>query len=132
MTKISGLGTTIICDDDGGTPRTISNDVNNYDFSTPYNDSDITGVDKSAMERLLLLADLTGTLNTTFNPATNEGHETLSGDLRVARTLSVAVGGVTMAAEVLFTDYKLTRSANGELKGQHPYSLQDGTVPAWT
>jgi hypothetical protein len=49
----------------------------------------------------------------------------------VARTVTVTVNGVTLANEMLFTDYQLTRSDSGELTWSAPGSLADGTVPTW-
>lgn len=132
MAKVTGLGwTTLSLDDAGGTPRDIRNDVTNFDFSTPYAQQEVTGVDKSAMERLALLADFSGTLNGVFNPSANLSHAVLSGDLRVARTLSLTVSGKSLPNEVLVSDYNLTRAAGGEFTWQAPFSLADGTTPTW-
>jgi hypothetical protein len=49
----------------------------------------------------------------------------------VARTTSIGIGGKTLACEVLYTDYPLTRSASGELTFAVPGVLSDGTVPTW-
>jgi hypothetical protein len=46
----------------------IRNDITNLSFATPRAVQDITGIDKSANERLLLLADATVTLEIVFNP----------------------------------------------------------------
>ena len=54
MAKTTGLGSSVSVADAGGTARTISNDSTNYNFSTPRGVQDVTGVDKSANERLLL------------------------------------------------------------------------------
>lgn len=133
MAKQSGLGwTTCSVDDATGTPQDIRNDFTNLQFATPYNVQEITGLDKSAMERLLLLADCTGTLNGIFNPSANKLHAVFSGDLRVIRTLSLTVGGKSLPNEVLFTEYNLTRAASGEFTTQHPFALADGTVPTWS
>ena len=132
MAKVTGLGwTTLSLDDASGTPRDIRNDVTNFDFSTPYAQQETTGVDKSAKERLALLADMSGTLNGVFNPSANLSHSVLSGDLRVARTLSLTVSGKSLPNEVLVSDYALTRAAGGEFTWQAPFSLADGTTPTW-
>lgn len=132
MAKESGLGwTTFSVDDDGGTPRDIRNDVTNLDFATPYGEQDVTGLDVSAHERILLLADFSGTAAGVFNPAANRIHAVMSGDLRVARTMSIGISGQTLPNEVLFTDYALTRSASGEFTTSSPFVLADGTVPTW-
>jgi hypothetical protein len=133
MAKVSGLGwTTLSVDDAAGSPQAIKNDITNLQFSTPYNLQEITGIDKSAMERLSLLADYTGTLNTVFNPSANQMHAVFSGDLRVIRTVALTVSAKNLNAEVLFSDYNLTRAASGEFTAQHPYALADGTTPTWS
>lgn len=132
MAKETGLGwTTLTVEDDGGNARDIRNDLTNLDFATPYNTQEITGIDKFAMERQLLLADFSGTLNSVFNPAANRVHDVFSGNLRVARDMSIVISGQTLPNNVLFTDYALTRAAGGELTAQHPFVLADGTVPTW-
>lgn len=133
MSKESGLGwTTLEADDAVPTARDIKNDVTNFDFATPYNSQDVTGVDKYAMERLALLADFTGTLNGVFNPAANKSHDVFSGDLRVVRTLTLVISGQTLANEVLFGSYPLTRAADGGLTWAVPFQLANGTVPTWS
>lgn len=133
MAKVTGLGMTRLdFDDAGGTNRDIRNDVTNFDFATPYNVQETTGVDKFATERLLLLADFTGTLNGIFNPTANLSHSVFSGDLRVARTLGITISAQLLNNEVYHTDYAVTRAAGGELTWQVPFVLADGTVPDWT
>jgi hypothetical protein len=133
MAKETGLGqTTLTLDDDAGSPQDIRNDVTNWDLSTPMNLQETTGVDKYAMERLGLLKDLTGNLNGVFNPATNRAHQVLSGNLRVARTLTHVISTASIASEVLISDYAVTRAAGGEFTYQSPYSLQNGAEPDWT
>jgi len=133
MAKVTGLGwTTLGVDNAAGSVQDIRNDVTNFDFSTPYAQQEVTGVDKSAMERLQLLADFTGTLNGVFNPTSNRIHTIGSGDLRVTRSLNLTVSGVSLNNEVLLTEYKVTRAAGGELTVSLPFALQDGTTPVWT
>lgn len=135
MAKETGLGwTTASVDDSGGTARAILNDFTNFDFSTPRAEQDVTGVDKSAMERLLLLADFQVTFNGVFNDAANASHDVFKTvpSTSVARTVTLVVSGQTLANEVLFTDYRLTRAANGALTFTAPGGLADGTVPTWT
>jgi hypothetical protein len=102
-------------------------------MSTPRGVQDITGVDKSANERLLLLADCSVTLNGVHNPASNRQHDVFKtvSSTSVARTVTQTVNGVTLAPEILFSDYQLTRSDSGELTWSAPGALADGTVPTW-
>ena len=132
--KESGLAwTTLSVDDSGGTLRDIRNDITNMQFATPRAVQDVTGIDKSAMERLLLLADFSMTLNGVFNDATNLSHAVFRTvpSTSVLRTVSINVSANTLACECLATDYALTRSNSGELTWTVPLVLADGTVPTW-
>jgi hypothetical protein len=134
MAKESGLGwTTLSVDDSGGSVRAIKNDITNFEFSTPRGVQEVTGVDKSAIERLLLLADFSITLNGVFNDATNMSHDVFKTvpSTSVARTVTLTHSGQTLANETLFTDYALTRAETGELTYSAPGVLADGTVPTW-
>jgi hypothetical protein len=135
VAKESGLGwTTLSVDDSAGNARAIKNDVTNFSFSTPRGVQDVTGVDKSAMERLLLLADFSVTLNGVFNDATNQAHDVFKTvpSTSVARTVTLVHSGQTLTNECLFTDYQVTRNADGSLPWTAPGVLSDGTVPTWT
>ena len=87
--------TTLSVDDSGGTARDIRNDITNCEFATPRATQEVTGIDKSAMERLLLLADFTITLNGVFNDAANLSHAVFKTvpSTSVARTVSINVSG---------------------------------------
>jgi hypothetical protein len=135
MAKQSGLGwTTCSVDDAAGTVKPIINDVTNLQFATPRAVQDVTGIDKSAIERLLLLADFSITLNIVANFATGAAHDVFKTvpSTSVARTTTLTVAGKTLANEVLYTDYPLQRSNSGELTASVPGVLADGTVPTWT
>ncbi|MFD3640957.1 hypothetical protein [Streptomyces griseus] len=135
MAKESGLGwTTCSVDDATGTPQDIRNDITNLQFATPRAVQDVTGIDKSAMERLLLLADFSITMNGVFNDAAGKSHAVFKTvpSTSVARTVSLAVSGQTLTNECVFTDYPLTRSDSGEVTWAVPGVLSDGTVPTWS
>lgn len=119
-------------DDSGGTPVDVRNDVTNFNFSTPRAVQDVTGVDKSAIERLLLLADFTGQVNIVFNASTGHTVFKTVSSTSVQRTLSLGIASQTLANEVLLTDYQLTRAQDGSFTGTVPFSLANGTVPAWS
>ncbi|MFD6113594.1 hypothetical protein ACFWG0_26275 [Streptomyces yangpuensis] len=126
--------TTCSVDDAAGSPQAIKNDITNLQFATPRAVQDTTGIDKSAMERLLLLADFSITLNGAFNDAANMSHAVFKTvpSTSVARTVTLTVSGQTLANECLFTDYPLTRADSGELTFAVPGVLSDGTVPTWS
>jgi len=135
LAKESGLGwTTCSVDNSSGVAKAIKNDITNLQFATPRAVQDVTGIDKSAMERLLLLADFSITLNGVFNDASDQAHDVFKTvpSTSVARTVTLTVSGNTLANEVLFTDYPLSRSDSGELTFAVPGVLSDGTVPTWS
>jgi hypothetical protein len=134
VAKETGLGwTTLSVDDSGGSVTAIINDVTNLEFATPRGVQDVTGIDKSAIERLLLLADFSITLNGPFDDGATGGHTVFKTvpSSSVARTTTITVSGNTLAPEVLYTDYALTRAATGELTWTAPGVLSNGTVPTW-
>jgi len=94
---------------------------------------EVTGVDKSAMERLLLLADFSINLSGVFNPDASASHDVFKTvpSTSVARTVSLGIGGKTLANETLFTDYALNRGEKGELTWKAPGVLAGGVVPTW-
>jgi hypothetical protein len=133
MAKESGLGMTVAIDDSGGTARTISNDITSLDFATPREESDITGLDKSARERLLLLADFTVSISGVFNDASNMSHATFATvpSTSVARTTTLTISGQVLAGELFYTDYALSRGSDGSLTWSAPGALAGGAVPTW-
>jgi len=135
MAKESGLGwTTLSVDDSAAAAQTILNDITNFSVATPRGVQDITGIDKSAFERLLLLADHSVTLNGVFNDAANQAHAVFKTvpSTSVARTVTSVHSGQTLASEMLFSDYALTRAQDGSLTWTAPGALSDGTVPTWS
>ena len=133
--KESGLGwTTLSVDDSAGSVQAIKNDITNLDVATPRGVQDVTGIDKSAIERLLLLADFSIGLNGVFDDQAGQAHAVFKTvpSTSVARTTTIVVSGNTLAPEVLYTDYHLTRAASGELTWEAPGVLADGTVPTWS
>ena len=139
MAKESGLAwTSLSIDDSGGTLRDLRNDITNLEVSLPRASQDITGIDKSAFERLLLLADMTITMNGVFNDASNQAHDVFKTipSTSVAReilfNISGQILGTTPQVTLILTDYPLTRSDSGELTWAVPGSLANGAIPTWT
>ncbi len=134
MAKEGGMGTTISIDDAGGTPRAISNDITNFTMATPRGVQDGTGVDKYALERLVLLADFSVNPTGVVNDAANMSHAVFKTvpSTSVNRTVALNISGQTLSNECLFTDYALTRGQDGSATWTAPGVLADGTVPTWS
>lgn len=135
MPKQTGLAwTTLTVDSSAGNDNLdIRNDITSFDFATPRDVQEVTGIDKSAVERLLLLADFSINLAGVFNPDASKSHVVFSTvpSSSVLRTVALGIGGKTLSNEVLFTDYALNRSEKGELTWKAPGVLGSGVVPTW-
>lgn len=138
MAKESGLGfTTLSVADAAAGLQDIRNDVPNFQFATPRGVQDVTGIDKFAFERLLLLADMSMTLNGIFNDAANKSHDvfksvpTFSGGRAVQIAHSGNNLGITPAIAMIATDYALARANGGELTWTVPMALSNGVIPTW-
>ncbi|SRR6266498_494468 len=135
MGKETGLGvTTLSVDNSAGALQSIVNDFTNFSFSTPRADQDVTGVDKAARERLLLLGDAAVNLAGVFNPAANRAHQVFRDvvSTSVQRTVSFAHLSQLWSGEFLFTDYAVTRGNGGELTYTAPGVLANGVAPVWS
>lgn len=135
MPKQSGLGwTTASVDDSGGVARALVNDFTSLQISTPRGVQDVTGLDKFAYERILLLADASVTFTGVFNPTADKSHDVFKTvtSTSVARTATLTIAAKTLAPELLFTDYSLERAQTGEFTFTAPGVLCDGTIPTWS
>jgi hypothetical protein len=128
LAKVSGLGWTT------ATLNSVAivNDITDLQFATPRAVQDVTGLDKSAYERLLLLADFTCTPKGVFNVSASHSVLKTTASAAAPVTFALAVASQTLSNSVIVTDYQLSRSTTGELTWQAPMSLASGTVPAWS
>lgn len=134
MAKSTGLGMTITIDDADGTGRAISNDIVSATFNTSRGSQDVTGVNRYAIERLLLLNDFNLSVTAVFNPASNPsmfGVFSTPAD-NDTRTVVIVVGGKTLTAECLMTDVSWNRAADGSLTASATFVLASGPAAAWT
>jgi hypothetical protein len=123
--------TTMSVDTVGGVLTDVRNDCTNLQFATPRAASDVTGLDVQAIERILLLADFTVTLNGQYNPTgVHQVLKTVT-STAVLRSTAMTVNGATLNNEVLYTDYTVVRAQGGDLNWSAAGSLADGTVPTW-
>lgn len=135
MAKVTGLGwTTLSVDDATNTQQDLRNDITNLQWATPRAVQDVTGIDKSANERLLVLADFTISMSGVFNPAANRQHAVFStlSSTSVNRLITNVQNGKTLSPTVVLTDYQLTRANTGDLTWTVPGALANGVVPTWS
>ena len=126
MAKVSGLTTSVTV-----ASNDISNDITSFNVDTPYGVQDVTGLDKSAMERLLLRADCSGTINGVFNITASKSHATLKTP-GIKTVVFVYPGPATLTFSAAFSNYALSMGTDGSLTWSVNYALSSGTAAAWT
>jgi|SRR5215469_1704526 len=143
-TKVTGLAwTTFSVGDSSNATQDIRNAVTDLTISTPRAVQDVTGIDKSAIERLLLLADYSIDPKGVFDTlATSGAHAVFSTvpSTSINRAVLLTTNGKNLNmgssgannGAVLFTDYKVTRANSGELTWEAPGVGSTGTVPTWS
>jgi hypothetical protein len=138
LAKSSGITSTVSVDDSAGNAQNISTSVLSFDISTPRGSADITGLDKSAIEKILLLADGQVTLNLQYDPTATTGSHTVfrtMSSTSATRTVTIVINSTpsaTLAMEMICTDYTLNRGADGNLTASATLQLQSGTAPTWS
>ena len=125
MAKVSGITTSVTV---GG--NNISNDVTSITLNTPTGTQDVTGVDKTGVERLSLLKDMSGTLTGAFNTTASMSHDTLK--TPGVKTFVIGFPGATATFSAVTTDYALTRGQDGSLAWSVPFEMSDGTGAVWS
>lgn len=125
MAKVSGITTALTI-----AGNNISNDVKSLNVDTPYGVQDVTGIDKSAMERLLLRGDLSGTINGVFNTASSMSHATLK--TPGSKSFVAAYPGATLTTTVITSNYAVSMADDGSLTWSVNIVLTGGAVPVWS
>ena len=134
MAKLSGLGASLAVDDSGGTARTVSNDILSISVSTPRGMQDVSGMNVSAMERLLLRADGKFDYAYVFNDTVSTGSFAVfstASSTSVTRTHTYTVQSKVLAGEYLIPDFPLALGADGALTGSISAVLNSTVVPTW-
>lgn len=133
MAKETGMAwTRFDVDDEAGVAQDLLDATNSLEWSTPRAVIEVTGLGKSAFERLHGLADFSSTPSFTFDDATADSPHDVFKDLSNVRTYGITVSAQILNVEVLVTDYAYTRADDGSLKGTAPVVLANGVIPTWT
>lgn len=127
MAKSSGLTTAVTV-----ASNVISNDVTSITLDTPYGVQEITGLDKSAVERLILRADATGTMNGVFNTAASMSHATFKTPGSKTVVIAYASAAATATFTAIFSNYAVNLDEDGSLTWSVNFALSSGTAVAWT
>ncbi len=116
--------------DDDAKRDVISNDITSFNVDTPTGVQDVTGIDKSAFERLNLRGDIVGTINGVFNTASNMSHATFK--TPGSKAFVIAFPGATATFTAVTSNYNVTMGSDGSLTWSVNFALGNGTVLAWT
>jgi len=134
MAKLSGLSATLSVDDSGGTARAVSGDILSISVSTPRGMQDVSGINNSAMERLLLRADGKFDYAYVFNDTASTGSFAVFSTVpssSVTRTHTYTVQSKVLAGEYIIPDFPLALGADGALTGSIGAVLNSTVVPTW-
>ncbi len=132
MVKETGIGMTVTVDDSSPSAQAITNDVTNVSFGIPRNLQDTSGLDVASMERLALLGDGNVDINGVFNDGLSH---LVFKDINTSnqlRTVAIPISGQTLTLESYFTDYTLTRAADGALTFAAPGQLAATASYGWS
>ncbi len=137
MAKESGLGWTLCkVDNSAGALQDLMNDVTNLDLSMSNGVQDVTGIDKVAVERLLLLADYSLDLTMVFNPAGSASEFSVFKNTNVASTAAreteLTISAQKMNTICVFPTVSRARAADGSFITSANGQLSSGAIPAWT
>lgn len=136
MAKVSGIVSSLAVDDAAGTPQTISDDTTQLTISTPQNQQDTTGLDKTAIERLGLLMDATYTITGVADFAAGKEHDVFKANpaANAFRTVTavLANSAATLSAECNLQDYGYTRGQDGSLIFTATLVNADGNPAQWS
>lgn len=127
MAKVSALTTAVTI-----AGNAISNDVTSLSLDTPYGVQDVTGLDKSALERIMLRADASGTINGVFNTTASMSHATLKTPGSKTFVIAFAAAAATATFTAVTTNYAISLGADGSLTWSVNFALSSGTAVAWT
>lgn len=132
MAKFPGLAITMSIDNTSGTPVAITNDVGTITLNTTIGEQDVTGLDKSAMERLQLLEDTDITIGGNGLPSAGT-RAVLFENLRTTRTLTFGFpDSADGTIEVFLYSYNISRGQDGGISWTANAKLNNGTALAWS
>lgn len=103
-------------------------------ISTPRSVHDVTGLDKSAMERILGLADVQAAYDAFFNDAGDLWTELSAlpiADRSMIWAFGPAIGDPGFGATVKHIDFPLSRGADGGLSSSPSAQGSAGAIPGW-
>ncbi len=130
MAKTSGLGTSFVLDDTGGSPVTFPNDVGTITLDLSQALQEVSGIDVDGTERITLRGDWSASISGFWE----DGGVVLGvfGDIRNSRTLSVPYPGRTFGGECVIATFADAIGADGSDGWTATLNSSDGVFPTLT
>lgn len=133
MAKQTGITGTVTIADASGNNRTFSADVTDFSIGQTRQQIDVTGIDKSFMERLPGLGDYSLTLSGVFNATAQFSHDVFSSMGTALRAFTLVVGPQgTAVGTAALESYNVTRAQGGALTWQATLNCANGTGVSWS
>ena len=137
MAKETGVGwTTCSVDSSGDALQALINDVTALDLSMTHGAQDVTGLNRYATERLLMLDDYSLDLTMVFNDAAAASEFSVFKNTNVIatakRSTTLVISAQTLSNEVMFPTVSRARAADGSFIVSANGQLADGATPAWS
>ena len=135
MSKQTGITGTVTLGDANGVAQAFSADVQSFTINQSRAQIDVTGIDKSFMERLPGLGDysidLSGVVN---NAGTATAHQALSSMGTSLRAFTIVLNtlGGTAAGTAALASYNVSRAGDGALTWSATLNCANGTGLVWS
>ena len=132
MAKFAGLSVTVNIDNTGGTPVNCSNDISSIQLNVPVGEQVVTGLDKTAEERLQLLQDVGCTFSGRGLPS-SASRAVVFEALGTSRTITIDFpDSATCSFEAFLYNLQIGRGDDGSMTWSVEAKLNNGTALAWS
>lgn len=135
MAKQTGITGTVTIGDASGVSQTFSADVQTFNINQSRAQIDVTGIDKSFMERLPGLGDYSVDLAGVFNGGngTATAHYVFSSMGTALRAFTLVVGPQgTAVGTAALASYSVARGADGALTWTATLNCANGAAMSWS
>jgi hypothetical protein len=134
VAKQTGITGTVTIGDANGVSQTFSGNVQTFDIQQSRAQIDVTGIDKSFMERLPGLGDYSINLAGVYDGAgTATAIQTFASMGTALRAFTIVVGPVgTAVGTAALASFNVARGGDGALNWTASLNCANGTAMAWT
>lgn len=134
MAKQTGIGATVSIGDANGVSQTFSGNVQTFNINQSRAQIDVTGIDKSFMERLPGLGDYSIDLAGVYDGAgTATAVQTFASMGTALRAFTIVVGPAgTAAGTAALASWSVSRAGDGALTWTATLNCANGTAMAWS